>query len=235
MRLEPNGVAYELNHDLERLADCLIFGEDVAIQEYDGYNEHLFYEEEHFEHPSLIIYQGYLEAVKHLDYLLTDNSWDVMSKRMYEVLLSVGEFSHQAIPIAVVDWKMPKNDWFDSKRELKEGILTDYLALHLTEHLNIFDFEKSEYTKEKDDGYVDRVDEYVFKIPEQGLSPIFKIPEMRTRTFVSMEARKALKEAGIKGLRYIPLDGAVNREINIDVPVVLSKEVQNEYCKWIQR
>lgn len=115
---------------------------------------------------------------------------------------------------------------------------TDFVAVQLPEYTDVFDYEKSVYKKstyavpEYDENgqekwFVSDIKEYVFRISERGLPPIFRIKEDHgNRLFISHEARLALKEAKITGVRYISLQGYRYGEISseIDVPFTLPSE-----------
>lgn len=225
MMSEFNEKVLELSYDVEHYERCGIqdWRNDIEIEKYENYESHLFYRPNEFEHPTPIIYQGYKPVVEHIDYPEADNSWNVMSKRMYEVLLSIGDFPHRVIPVVIVDSREQKENWFDSSSNLRKEIcLWNYLVIQMTEHLDVFDLQKSIYTVDAEDGFVDRIDEYVFKVPLNGFPPIFKIPEDRTNTFVSSEAREAMNKAKITGPRFISLQQAKDW---VDNPIVLPDKV----------
>jgi hypothetical protein len=219
---EFNDYAYKLSWDVEHFERCGIqdWRNDIEIQDYEIYG-HLFYRTTEFEHPNPLIFQGHIPFLEHIDYPESNIYWNIMSKRMYETLLSVGEFPHRVIPIVVADSREPRRNWYDSAGNLrKETCLWNYLAVQMTEHLDIFDYERSEIWKDDEDepDRITDISKYVFKVPEKGLPPIFKIPERTVSLFVSVEARKALNNAKITGTRYISLTEAKSW---VDNPIVL--------------
>ncbi len=229
MKSEFDQTAYELTWDVDHFQEngILDWNRDILIEKYDRYNKFSLCDTTPFKHPNLVIYQGYLDVVKNIDYPYPDNSWNVMSRRMYETLISVSKFPHRIIPLAIVDWKLSREDWFNEDGNLKQRVyLSNYLALQLTEHSIILDREKSKYSIDKEEDFIDRIEEYVFKVPPIGLPPIFKIPEADTKIFISAAARSSLKKAGINGTAYIPLNGyKFNKSNEIDVPIVLPNEI----------
>lgn len=117
-----------------------------------------------------------------------------MSKRMVEVLLSVGDFPHQIIPITFRD-------------ELGITLEPDYVILQLNELSNLFDLEKSVYTLEPT--VLDPTKSMVWDIeklrlvkPAGGFPPIFRVNWEKTCLYVSAKAKNALEAAGLKGLRF---------------------------------
>lgn len=265
---EFNDYAYELRYDVYHFEELgLDWDKDIEIEKYDDYESGSLYRTEQFKHPNPIIFQGNKPVVEHIDYPYSDNDWTVMSRRMYDTLLSVGDFPHRLIPMVMIDsrtfvWK----DWFEetiitrenayneerpsryaagNKNLRKEVCFGDFVLVHITEHLDLLDRENSVFNRtmtkeelrkseekfelEPEDRESDlemensNIDEYAFKIPENGLPPIFKIPENRVRTFVSAEAREAMRKAKITGVRYISIKGYKYGEERswIDTKIVL--------------
>lgn len=124
------------------------------------------------------------------DYPSVRESWPIMSKRMYNTLLSVGSFPHQVIPITVV------SDLKDS-----DETTDDFIAVQLTKHLeNVLDLENSVY---EDTEYLGRVFELMaLKEPKEGFPPLFRIKEKPTRLYVSSKAKIALENAGLKDIDF---------------------------------
>jgi hypothetical protein len=120
--------------------------------------------------------------------------WPVMSRKMVEVLLSVGDFPHQIIPVTFVD-------------HLDTPIECDYVILHLTELSDFLDIDRSIYTREPVmDGsgrtVICNIQKLVLKEPKNGLPPMFRVKQTRVYLFVSAEAKIALEAAGIQGLKF---------------------------------
>lgn len=227
MALEFNESAYELSHEVNHFRDFdLGWDDDLTHEPFEGEGMAITFMTRLFDYPNPVIYRADTQLVTYIDYPTTDNSWSVMSKRMLSVLKSVGELpAHRLIPIAVVDWNASREKWFNRDGQFnKETAIWNYVAVHFTEELEVFDYEKSKYITREQNGVVKgirKVDEYVFKMSPQGLPPLFRIRET-SRLFVSAEARAALKQAGIAGTRYISLRGYVNGVGDFtDVPIKL--------------
>jgi hypothetical protein len=288
MMSEFNNYAYELSWDVDHFRELgLDWDKDIEIEKYDDYEKFSITDTDLFDHPNPIIFQGCKPIVRHIDYPYPDNHWNVMSRKMYEVLLSVGDFPHRLIPIAMVNsltfvWR----DWFEetiitrenayeekrpsryaagNKNLRKEVCFGDFVLVHITEHLDLLDRENCVFNKyttkeelRKDNKELEpedqiselemenqNIDEYAFKIPENGLPPIFKIPESTISTFVSAEAREAMKKAKITGVQYVSLKGHSSGEIQawfagdeyegkdirtwIDTKIVLPDNFDEEY------
>lgn len=229
MKSEPNEIAHRLDYDVEHYERLYFdWNEDLIFQKYDGYVGYKYYGTEPFPHPEPVIFLGHPTITRYIDYPQTDNGWTVMSRQMYQTLLSVGDFPHRIIPVAVVDWSKTSENWYNDDGKLRRDITQDnFLAIQMTEHLDIFDYEKSNYTMREDKpDWFDDIKEFVFKTPSNGLPPIFKIPQVRTYTFVSAEAREAMKKAGITGPRYISLKGSSrDRQSIVDNPIKIPAEV----------
>ena len=243
MKPEFKDIAYRLTREVNHFEDLkLDWSEDIEILKFDDLWKCEITDEEAFNHPNPIIFTGYWKVVKHIDFPCNASSWSVMSKKMYETLLSVGNFPHRLVPMVVIDWQVQPWDWFEEstitrenayqveqsewykmgKNLRKEVIHEDFVLVQLTEHIDILDYEKSivEYDEDEPSKIRD-IEKYVFNVPPEGLPPIFIVKGDDFYPFVSTEARSALKKAGICGTRYIPLDGNQNKEIDIDVPIIL--------------
>jgi hypothetical protein len=206
-----NEVAYELSWEVSHYEDYqLDWDYDLEIQPFSGQENIDIVEASLFPIPDSIVFKGALSLTRHIDYLHPNNSWPVMSQRMYETLTAVGQFPHRVIPVGIVD----SDAWHPQRcldafgRGRTDLVSSNYLAVQLTEFADVFDWKKSKYTTDDEyPGWLIDVDEYVFKTPPGGLPPLFRIACNRTRLFISAEARAALKAEGIVGPRYISLRG----------------------------
>ena len=142
--------AYKLSQDLDRTeeidgweaqgsADVLVIGE-LARR---GNLCFIFTEPEPIESIEEIRTQGAHIQIEGLDYILTEPDVPVMSKRMLSVLESVKDFPHQTIPVRIEDTVLITGA--DGKSRPPGKVNTDYVAVQLLEHLDIFDREKSIY------------------------------------------------------------------------------------------
>ena len=204
--------AYELNQNLDRIegfdewemlgsADVLIVGE---LAKRDGF-ERLFYKPEPIESIEEIRTEGAHIQIEGLDYIVTNPDIPVMSKRMLSALESVRDFPHQTIPVKIEDTVLIIDE--DGNFQPSGKVNTDYVAVQLLEQLDIFDREKSTYKPSVvNPDKVGFVNKLVLKVPPQGLPPIFRIKDNRTYLYVSPEAKIALEEAGITGIRFVDIN-----------------------------
>jgi hypothetical protein len=218
-------VAYELDWELDHFEDFHIkdWSHDLVIEPFPGMKRAEIDEIEPFPHPNPVIYTAYRDITDYIDYPYTNNGWPVMSKRMYEALLSVGHFPHRIIPVAVIDWRILE-EWYDAQGKLRDEITNwNYVAVQLTEHADVFDWEKAVYQADPDmPERPGSVSQYAFRVPPGGLPPLFRIKNHSVRLFVSAEARAALKAAGVCGTQYISLRGYhIQDEPDVDVPIVV--------------
>lgn len=142
------------------------------------------------------------------DYPNNTTRWPVMSRRMLDVLLSVREFEHHAIPVTLVQDTIPVEVRYDaSGRPKPEYSKSDYVAVQLTSYADVFDVERSTFSwHPMFPEHAGIVEEYVFKVPPEGLPPLFRVAIFFVDLFVSAEARAALDAAGIRGPVYKSLD-----------------------------
>lgn len=138
------------------------------------------------------------------DYPNNTARWPVMSRRMLDVLLSVREFAHNAIPVTLVQDTIPVEVRYDANgRPKPEYSKSDYVAVQLLDYADVFDVERSVF--HWSEIITDRaglVSKYAFRVPPEGLPPLFRMQIFTVALFVSAEARAALEAAGIHGPKY---------------------------------
>ncbi len=146
--------------------------------------------------PEWMEFIGEIGKTDAIDYPYIENAdfWPIMSKKMVEVLLSVGDFPHQILPITICDYS-------------GKPINYDYVILNLLSVSDFMDFDKSLYTLEPtivdpNKLMVRDIQKLVLKEPESGFPPIFRVKWSRVSLYVSAEARAALEAADIKGLNF---------------------------------
>ena len=206
--------AYELDQNLDRVEDYapeykeqwgVVDAKPTGeLAKKDSFNM-VFYDPEPIDSFEEIEMYGFLSDFEGIDYLYTEPMLPVMSKRMLSVLESVGDFPHQTIPIAIEDTQSIAGA--DGKFQRSGKVSTDYVAVQLLEHLNVFDRERSDYETDDDDpDEIESINKLVLRIPEAGLPPIFRIREDPIILYVSPKAKTALEEAGITGIRFVRID-----------------------------
>jgi hypothetical protein len=206
-----NEVAYKMSWEVSHYEDYqLDWDYDLEIQPFPEQEQVNLYDVKLFQIPNSVVFKGPLSLIRHSDYPHPDNSWPVMSRRMYETLTAVGTFPHRIIPVSIVD----SDAWHPQRcldafgRGRTDLVSFNYLAVQLTEFADVFDWQQSAYTTDDEyPGWIENIREYVFTLPPNGLPPLFRIACDRTRLFISAEARAALRAAGIVGPRYISLRG----------------------------
>jgi hypothetical protein len=139
-------------------------------------------------------------------YIIQLYAWPIMSKKMLEVLLSVGDFPHQVIPVTFtrVEHILDKETGRSKKSLVRNH---DYIILQLLELSHVLDMDKSIYKLEQ--GVADPevtiirdVKLKVLKEPDGGFPPIFRIKGDSILFHVSAVAKQALEDAGIQGIDF---------------------------------
>jgi hypothetical protein len=147
------------------------------------------------------------DILQDVDWLYNDKRWPLMSLRMLNILLSVGEFSYQALPVTMFNTTQYWNEDTQSSFQSDEKNY-NFILLNLLEKLDIFDWENSIYEPDEiTPQYPGWMEKMVFKVPENGFPPIFKVSTHSARLYVSAGARAALEAAGIKGVEFDELEG----------------------------
>ncbi len=225
MHKEP---AYILTNDVGRFVHYETdYEADLLIVDRPFSKRFTIFDEKPIDLPIPVVYSGYPPVVRTLDFPVTDNSWLVMSSKMLAVLKGVGEFRHFEFPAVITDYRHLPENWRDKNGNFFDEMVIDgYFVIQLLERMDILDYEKSKYELDVDNpGVLGRVEEYVFRIPPAGLPPLFYIKGEPVKTFISYQARLALKAAGITGVQYVSLKGMqLGTGIFVDVPVPMPEE-----------
>jgi hypothetical protein len=177
-----------------------------------------------YDLPNPVIFEADFSALRDTDYPISDINWPVMSRRMYYTLIALGEFPHRVTPVAMIDdtsfvFEPERRFLINGQPNPEVTNFDDFVIIQLLEHSNYFDFERSEYEPSpKFPDLVRSVERYVLSEPPQGFPPLFRLAANSSPLFISCKAREALKEEGIRGTAYYPLDG-FQPEVDIPVPI----------------
>lgn len=198
--------AYELTQDVDHLNE-LSHDYDAYVVEWPEYRDYglKFKKPDDFKYPNHDVeFQGYESCLSRTEYPYNNVSWPIISRRMLDTLLAVGDFPHRT-------WGVPLVGFPDNapegllKQGLKDGVRHDeFVAIQLLAELDIFDWENSVYKMHSvfpDE--VDRIRKLVLKVPEGGLPPIFRLKVDPVVLYVSPEGRTALEAVNIKGVRFV--------------------------------
>jgi hypothetical protein len=199
--------AYGLMHDTETMnQDLGSHAQVVPFERYEEISTGMSDPSEPVEFPNPVQFHGLLSTVKQTDFPVTEEGWLLMSKRMVEVLESVGSFPHRVLPTRILEGDIGQSlaegdRRFDVQGNFKPEFYTDdYVLLQLTEHLSTMDLERSVY-----DYYNPRVnmlsgiEKLVLKDIGQEYPPIFRLSHCPVDLFITDVAKQALEAAGIRG------------------------------------
>ena len=186
---------YILSWDLDHLIDL---DNDAWLVKFPGYENIQLSLLREYNLPERIEFDAVFDAIQSSDYPINNVDWNIMSQKMLNTLLSVGNFRYKAIPIVMVDCEVIG---LGGQRSEKED--HRFIAVQLLEHLDIFDWENSVYEPDLTrTDLVDSIDKLVLKQPQDGFPPIFRLSVYPYVLFVSGKARMALEQAGIKGVVF---------------------------------
>ena len=158
--------------------------------------------------PSRIFFEADLEALREVDFPISNVGWPIISNKMLDVLLSVGKFPNRIIPVVMLD------DTLDEKKRLNadgtaklDAANLNFSIIQLLEHLDLFDRDKSDFLADDDDPN-EVLDIYKLVLKEEfaGLPPLFRLSVKPAFLFVSAKAQKALEKANIRGIKYNSLN-----------------------------
>jgi hypothetical protein len=173
--------------------------------------------------PEPIDFIGFLDERFHqTDYLYTDDSDldPIISKRMLYVLRSVGDFPHKVISTRIYDYgfqNQGSNNYEGCTIPPAGEFNEDYMALQLLEHVDGIDYEQSEFRPRLNPNRPPQITNLILKESINGFPPIFRLNRTgeRRSLYVSPAAKKALEEAGIKGIGFTEYEGTRAEEMSV--------------------
>ncbi len=199
--------AYCLMHDSETMNSDL--GSHAQVVPFEGYEEVstcMSDLSEPVEFPNPVEFHGLLSTVRQTDFPVIQEDWPVMSKRMVEVLESVGSFPHRVLPTRILEGDIGRSlaegdRRFDEQGNFKPEFYTDdYVLLQLTEHLSAMDLERSVYDYyDPEVDMLSGIEKLVLKDIGQEYPPIFRLAHCPARLFITEVAKQAFETAGIRG------------------------------------
>lgn len=197
-----NDVAYRLWWNFDKERDDKY---DASLIPFDGSNDILTLTGNRIINlPEKIYFEANIRTLKETDFPLNNVNWPIISKKMYNTILSCGNFPHKTIPLIMIDDTVPKEERLNIKGLIRSEIINeDFMAIQITGYTDFFDYKKSVY--EEDDlfpGEVGVIRKLAIKIPPSGLPPLFIIKECGSKIFISSEAKEAFEKAGIKNVVF---------------------------------
>ncbi len=189
--------AYILNWDFNRDEDVENDAFHIPFVGDTEFGANLIRNED-FSHPSLIYFRANFSALNRFDYLVTDLHVPVMSNKMIATLLAGTNIGYKLIPTAMID-DTYLNEICDSENNLLPNIpvINSYSILHLSEYLDAFDYNNSEYKTSAAIPGMIRVRKLILRNSE--FPKIFRIRESAGKLFISGEAKKELESKKIRG------------------------------------
>ena len=190
---------YILKRDFSHLFDM---DEDAALLPFKGSDsiDYRMQGIQKFEIPDVLYFESNFEIIPEIDYPILDVcSVFVISTRMYELLIEVGEFKHLIISVTMLDDSYSKNH-FESNGTLKKEVTFNdkYVAVQFLEYTEAFDYEESEYSMglafPEEIGIISKI-----VLKNKQYPPVFRIEESTEYIFITEEAKNKLLENGIKG------------------------------------
>ncbi len=202
MNKEP--LAYVIYWNSDRFKN-LDWDDDALFEPpEDRYYNTIFSDIDELNLPEKLYFRAFFPTLKKSDYPANDVFWPIMSKRMYDIVVSFGDFPHRTYSCVMVDITDPEGGNWDGKSNPDPKYCNyDYVAVQITEYEDIFDFERSEYEPHfLNPEEVGTVMKLVLKEPSAGLPHIFRLKEQRRDLFIRPEVKKAFDETGLKGILY---------------------------------
>jgi hypothetical protein len=203
-----NAFAYDIRPNLDHIPknpkqgevatfDALLFPEG-CIRHWD------IIETSPYNGPEPLNFLGWLERLSKIDFPRITPGLPLMSKRMLEILLSIGDFPCRIIPTHIFPYELrfTRENW--SPEDLPIEICNEnFVAVQLLEYLDITNYEQSTFRIHP--AFPDEppvVDQLVLRLPPEGLPPLFRVNSSRSKLFVSLAGKIALENENIV-LNYV--------------------------------
>jgi hypothetical protein len=141
--------------------------------------------------------------IYYINYIYNNKKWPIMSGSLLRDLKEVGEFQHRHYPIEVTDFTLAH-----ASKTAKSGrSFIGYQIVQTLENLDIFDWNKSQYTKHPSlDGQIQSAEKVVLK-KMTAPPPLFRISAYPSKLFVSATAKDKIDQNDFyRGLRFTPVD-----------------------------
>jgi hypothetical protein len=221
--------AFRLGWQYEHFAESELETETQLLVS-ENTNRHEYLLDVEITIPEPIPFLGTFELLDQNDFPTNDVYWPIFSKKAINVLRNNFRLEFSEMPLMILDdrfgffMEAQKNpsQFYQIVAEIEDTYKRfDFLALQIPQYKNILDIKSSIYESyERDVNIVTGVTKYVFRVPEGGLPPLFRLEEDPVNLFISLEARELLKKENIRGIRYISLNGyGENGGDEIDNPV----------------
>jgi hypothetical protein len=156
--------------------------------------------------PEPVLFEANFKVTRQSDYPYNDVNWPLMSPRMIEALRGVGDFPYRLIPVRLIDQRARGNKRYLPDGSLRPEVVDDrFAAVQLTEHFDFVDWNRSTFKPSRIDPKIGYFIQLTLVEPAGGLPPLFRIPSDVSMLLVSAKARRALEEASIIGIKFLPL------------------------------
>jgi hypothetical protein len=172
--------------------------------------------------PEPIIFLGWIERLSKTDFPRNIPGLPIISKRMLEVLLSVGDFPHRVISTRIFPYELrytgDTGEHWNPENLPIDLCNQDYVVVQLLEYTNATDYDRSTFRIHPafpDDPPV--VDQLVLRCPPSGFPPLFRVDSSRLKLFISPSAKIALEEEKIV-LNYVEWNENGTNEIVYKLP-----------------
>lgn len=175
---------------------------DAWLQKFPGYENQLPALTRDMQLPERVVFNAIFDVIETSDFPINDVGWTLMSRRMLDVLVSLGPFPHKAHPVVMRDCKVIR---FENGKSVLSGKEDHrFVCVQLLEHLDLFDWDNSDYDPHpRMPNYVDWVRHLALRKPPNGFPPLFRISASVSPLFVSAAGKAALEAADIRGVEYI--------------------------------
>jgi hypothetical protein len=97
--------------------------------------------------PNPVEFDAIGDVFETIDYPYTDVRWPIMSQRMLDTLLSVGNFRHRAYPLRMIDCQVIGRNTKDNSPVISGIEYDNFFAVQVLEDLDVLDLKNSIYER----------------------------------------------------------------------------------------
>jgi hypothetical protein len=195
-RKKPSLLFWDTSHLVDEVFDA-------SIVKFDGWQNTLnLIPPFTYDLPDEICFEANFRTLDWNEYPYNSVRWPIMSERMLQCLIQVGNFDHEVVHVTMIDDTVRSKNRYGSDGRLKPRVARrDLIAVKILYPLDVFDWDRSKYTREEDfPDFASNVHKWVLKTPDKGFPPLFRVSANPVHLFVSSPAREALESLGVKGI-----------------------------------
>ena len=150
------------------------------------------------ELPTEMNFSAKFSILSSRDYIINNMSIPIVHRRFISLLLEIQFFKIRLVPIKLFD-----DTLLNASDKTKEDLSVneDFITFQLTEYLDAFNYEFSDFESDPILGVGD-IKKLVLRRPSNSFPPLFRLKESRSDLFIDSRSKEVLTNAKIKGCLF---------------------------------